>query len=103
MADFVVSGQAHASEKAQRLASRLSKGSKVTLVPDPENQYDSQAIKVLVNEHQIGWVNQGCDRKHVIFKRLMKGGSNIGTVDFNEMIKGDGGKLIRSIGITTEV
>lgn len=103
MSDFVVSGLAHQSPEGQRLASQLSKGNKVELIPDPNNEFDSQAIKVMVRGHQIGWVNKGCDRKHTIFKRLMKGGSNVGTVDFNEMVKGDQGRLIRSIGINTEV
>ena len=103
MSDFVLSGLGHQSAKAQRLANRLRKGNTVELIPDPDNEYDSTAVKVLVKGHQIGWVNKNSDRKDLIFKRIMKKGGGTGTVVWNEMEKGESGYLFRSIGIDANV
>ena len=50
------------------------KGQWLTLQADPNNQYDSQAIKVLYNGQYIGWLPlNGGNVKSMIFERLVHG------------------------------
>ena len=69
--ECLVAGTTHVRNVEKR-TERLSPGDTLTLLRDPDNEYDPQAIGVFVNGNvRVGWIPQ--DRNDVI-SRLMDAG-----------------------------
>ena len=79
--EFTLSGvnHVHDGSDTQKVIKSNLKGEWLTLKPEPENQYDDTAVKVLYNGQYIGWLPASFtsltqdDAKKMIFKRLMNG------------------------------
>jgi len=75
VSQFEVVGHYHVSQKIKKIiSSELKKGDELELEPDPNNQYDKKAIKVLFNGYQIGWVPKKYYNKKQLFEFLISGG-----------------------------
>lgn len=71
---FFVSGFHHLSEEVKRIAwKELKVGDTITLIADQNNEYDTSAIKVMFNEHRIGWVGRCFKHKELLFNLLVAG------------------------------
>ena len=78
---FTLSGVNHVHDGSdpQKVIKSNLKGQWLTLKPEPENQYDDTAVKVLYNGQYIGWLPASFtsltqdDAKKMIFKRLTHG------------------------------
>lgn len=71
-----VSGITHPQGKdnPQKIIPHLHNPDPVVLVPDPDNDYDSEAIIVMTADlKRIGWVPKDHIRKPFLFRRLMEG------------------------------
>lgn len=53
---FAIVGTKFRPKSAQEIAHNLRPGDEVQLVPEPENPYDENAIKVLAEGEHIGYV-----------------------------------------------
>ena len=74
--EFTLSGVNHVHDGCdpQKILNPMMKGKWLTLQADSNNQYDSQAIKVLYNGQYIGWLPlNGGNVKSMIFERLVHG------------------------------
>lgn len=66
---FNVVGYHHLSDEIKKKVwKELKVGSELILLPDPKNEFDNKAIKVIFNDVQIGWFPKDHDRKLEIFK-----------------------------------
>ena len=78
--EFTLTGVNHVHDDCdpQKILNPMMKGQWLTLQVEPDNEYDSQAIKVLYNGQYIGWIpadvdlNQR-DKRRMMFERLMHG------------------------------
>lgn len=52
----------------------LKVGDEMNLLPDPDDEYDKTAIKVMFKGKHIGWFPKDHHRKNEIFELLSKGG-----------------------------
>lgn len=58
----------------QDIIPQLQTGEMLVLVPDPENQYDSEAIMVMTSNYsRIGWIPRDHPEKPFLFRRLIEG------------------------------
>lgn len=63
---------AHGKSNPQRIIPLLFHGEKVKLIPDPKNEHDNAAIKVLtLDDRQIGWYPSTAAYSGDLFNRLM--------------------------------
>jgi len=61
-------------------------GDTVELEADPDNEYDAHAVRVLLNEHHIGFIPRG--ENAAIFRHIAQGGDyTAGIVSFFSVIK----------------
>ena len=64
----------HLDSNPAKEIKKLSPLDTLVLVPNPENEYDPEAIRVLtLSGKQIGWVPRSYEGKSLIFRRLMEG------------------------------
>jgi hypothetical protein len=71
---FIVKGYHHLPEDVKKMVwKELKVGDELKLVPDPTNQYDKTAIKVMFQDKQIGWFPKDHDRKIEVFNVLKYG------------------------------
>lgn len=74
--EFTLSGVNHAHDGCdpQKILNPMMKGQWLTLKAEPNNPYDSHAVKVLFNGQYIGWLpSNGGNVKSMIFERLVHG------------------------------
>ena len=63
----------HLNSNPEREIKRLKAGQLVVLVPDPDNEYDNEAIRVMTTHgKQIGWIPKSYPYKTLIFQRLIQ-------------------------------
>lgn len=71
---FEITGYKFLSPEVQTMIWKTLKvGDSLILIPDPKNKYDSNAIKVMFKDAQIGWFASKGYRQKEIFDILMKG------------------------------
>lgn len=71
---FNVAGHYHLPDDVKRFVwKELKVGEGLRLMPDPNNQYDKHAIKVICRDKLIGWFPKDHDRKKEVFEALMEG------------------------------
>ena len=64
----------HIGKPPSKTIPKLRIADDLVLVPNPENKYDPQAVRVMTLEgNQIGWIPKNHLRKQQIFSRLMDG------------------------------
>ncbi len=69
---FDVIGYHHLSEEVKRIVwKELKVGDTLDLLADPSNKYDKEAVKVMFNGVQIGWIPKSYRRKSMIFQALI--------------------------------
>ena len=68
---FKISGVSYRGNEAKEKFNSLRAGDTVELVAEPDNQYDRDAIKVIVDGHFIGYVSRECNRE--ISEDMQKG------------------------------
>ncbi len=70
--EFNVAGYAHLDDDVKRIVwKELIVGAPLKLYPDPDNKYDTNAVKVFYKEHFIGWVPKDYVKKNVIYDNLI--------------------------------
>jgi hypothetical protein len=68
---FSISGYHHLSDDAKKLVWKgLKVGDELSLKPDPSNEFDNNAIKILFRDTHIGWVPKDYSRKGELFNAL---------------------------------
>jgi hypothetical protein len=71
---FEVSGYHYLPDEVKKIVWKQVKvGDKITLIPDPKNQYSSSAIKVIWDGVQIGWYAESGYRQEEIYNSLLMG------------------------------
>src|SRR5687767_10795794 len=69
---FDVVGYHHLPEEVKQIVwKQLKVGDELSLIPDPSNPYDENAIKVMYKQSQIGWFPKDHSRKKEIFNSLI--------------------------------
>lgn len=75
IARFNISGTTHShlNSNPKKEIARLSPGDLLVLAPQPENEHDHEAVRVLTySGKQIGWIPKAYEEKSLIFRRLME-------------------------------
>lgn len=63
----------HLNSNPRKEIKRLKAGQPLVLVPDPDNEHDHEAVRVMTTYgKQIGWIPKNYPDKALIFKRLME-------------------------------
>ncbi len=71
---FEVTGFHHLPEEVKRIIWKdLKPKDKVELIPDINNKYDSEAVKVFFREIHIGWVSRKYRNKTLLYNKLIEG------------------------------
>lgn len=74
--DLNISGTSfkHLDSDPSKVIPKLGKGELLVLAPNPENEHDPEAIRVLtLRGEQIGWIPRSYQGKSLIFRRLQEG------------------------------
>ena len=74
----------------------LQEGDDVQLIPDPTNEYDKFAIKVMWKNMQLGWYGRKGYRKNEVHKRILNG--NEYTCKIKEIYRGKNNAYILLYG-----
>ena len=76
LAQFNITGTSydHLNSTPAKEIPKLHPCDKLVLAPNPENEHDPHAVRVLtVNGKQIGWIPAAYEGKDLIFRRLQEG------------------------------
>lgn len=68
---FTVVGAFARPAESKEVLKALRPGDTVTLEADPDNEYDSSAVKVMASGHHIGFVPASVN--YMVFQRLVDG------------------------------
>lgn len=74
--DLNISGTTfnHLDSNPSKVIPKLEHGERLVLAPNPENEHDPEAIRVLtLRGKQIGWIPRSYEGKSLIFRRLQEG------------------------------
>jgi hypothetical protein len=81
MASFYIAGSFARSRMARKVLEDAPIGTQVLLVPEPDNQFDSNAVKVMIGQAHVGYVPVAM--QHILPKQMPA----VGTLGRNELVR----------------